>query len=195
MNNKHHHFLLNAHLHVRYIMMTWSNGNIFPRYWLFVRESTEHHHVDSPHIGQWREAMMFPFDDVIMSTPIKVQRYTMASFYSGVFLVSCVDVFYYWTKNIWHSWWNCMTDVLKYHGLFMFQSTTKKRTVVWRLQSAKSQTYDEHHGVIYRFWPFDRRWPLYRQCSVNTLGIRADIIRGSFAGLGIIVPIIQFCAI
>ena len=40
------------------IMMTSSNGNIFPRYWPFVR-GFHWSPVNSPHKGQWRGALMF----------------------------------------------------------------------------------------------------------------------------------------
>ena len=40
------------------IMMTSSNGNIFPRYWPFVR-GIHRSPVNSPHKGQWRGAFMF----------------------------------------------------------------------------------------------------------------------------------------
>ena len=40
------------------IMMTSSNGNIFPRYWPFVR-GIHRSPVNSPHKGQWRGALMF----------------------------------------------------------------------------------------------------------------------------------------
>ena len=39
-------------------MMTSSNGNIFSRYWLFVR-GIHRWPVNSPHNGQWRGALMF----------------------------------------------------------------------------------------------------------------------------------------
>ena len=39
-------------------MMTSSNGNIFPRYWPFVR-GIQRAPVNSPHKGQWRGALMF----------------------------------------------------------------------------------------------------------------------------------------
>ena len=39
-------------------MMTSSNGNIFPRYWPFVR-GIHRSPVNSPHKGQWRGALMF----------------------------------------------------------------------------------------------------------------------------------------
>ena len=39
-------------------MMTSSNGNIFPRYWPFVR-GIHRFPVNSPHKGQWRRALMF----------------------------------------------------------------------------------------------------------------------------------------
>ena len=38
-------------------MMTSSNGNIFPRYWPFVR-GIHRSPVNSPHKGQWRRALM-----------------------------------------------------------------------------------------------------------------------------------------
>ena len=41
-----------------YAMMTSSNGNIFPRNWLFVRE-IHRSPVNFPHKGQWRGALMF----------------------------------------------------------------------------------------------------------------------------------------
>ena len=40
------------------VMMTSSNGNIFPHYWPFVRE-IRRTPVNSPHKGQWRGALMF----------------------------------------------------------------------------------------------------------------------------------------
>ena len=40
------------------IMMTSSNGNIFRRYWPFVR-GIYRSPVNSPHKGQWRGALMF----------------------------------------------------------------------------------------------------------------------------------------
>ena len=40
------------------IMMTSSNGNIFPRYWPFVR-GIHRSPMNSPHQGQWRGALMF----------------------------------------------------------------------------------------------------------------------------------------
>ena len=40
-------------------MMTSSNGNIFPRYWPFVR-GIHRSQVNSPHKGQWRGALIFP---------------------------------------------------------------------------------------------------------------------------------------
>ena len=42
------------------IMMTSSNGHIFPRYWPFVR-GIHRSPVNSPHKGQWRGALMFCF--------------------------------------------------------------------------------------------------------------------------------------
>ena len=39
-------------------MMTSSSGNIFPRYWPFVR-GIHRSPVNSPHKGQWRGALMF----------------------------------------------------------------------------------------------------------------------------------------
>ena len=39
-------------------MMTSSNGNIFPRYWPFVR-GIRRSNVNSPHKGQWRGALVF----------------------------------------------------------------------------------------------------------------------------------------
>ena len=35
--------------------------NLFPRYWPFVREFTDHRLKNSPHKGQCREALMFSF--------------------------------------------------------------------------------------------------------------------------------------
>ena len=40
------------------VLMTSSNGNIFPRYWPFVR-GIHRSPVNSPHKGQWRGALMF----------------------------------------------------------------------------------------------------------------------------------------
>ena len=40
-------------------MMMSSNGNIFPRYWPFVR-GIHRWPVNSPHKGQWRGTLMFP---------------------------------------------------------------------------------------------------------------------------------------
>ena len=39
-------------------MMTSWNGNIFPRYWPFMRE-IHRSPVNSPHKGQWRRALIF----------------------------------------------------------------------------------------------------------------------------------------
>ena len=43
---------------LRKVMMTSSNGNIFPRYWPFVR-GIHRSPVNSPHKGQWRGALVF----------------------------------------------------------------------------------------------------------------------------------------
>ena len=42
----------------RFNMMTSSNGDIFPRYWPFVR-GNHRSPGNSPHKGQWRGALMF----------------------------------------------------------------------------------------------------------------------------------------
>ena len=46
------------HWWLQNIMMTSSNGNIFPRYWPLVR-GIHRSPVNSPHKGQWRGALMF----------------------------------------------------------------------------------------------------------------------------------------
>ena len=46
------------HSEILQIMMTSSNGNIFPPYWPFVR-GIHRSTVNSPHKGQWRPALMF----------------------------------------------------------------------------------------------------------------------------------------
>ena len=51
---------------LRFIMMTSSNGNFFPRYWPFVR-GIHRSPVNSPHKGQWRGALMFSLICVLIN--------------------------------------------------------------------------------------------------------------------------------
>ena len=60
-------------------MMTSSNGNIFPRYWPFVR-GIHRSPVNSPHKGQWRGTCMFSLGQIWYENGNQASRkYTLYS--------------------------------------------------------------------------------------------------------------------